>query len=90
MVNAYQVAILALLLPLARLGELLGYKRVYLWGLALFTLASVACTFSSTLMQLITARARQGAGAASMFALNAALVHAIFPRSQLGRAIAVN
>ncbi len=89
-VNAYQVAILALLMPLARLGDLFGYRKVYLSGLGLFTLASVACMFSSTLSQLSAARALQGAGAAGMFAINAALVRAIYPRRLLGRGIALN
>lgn len=89
-VNAYQVAILALLLPLARLGELYGYKRVYLLGLCLFTLASLGCVFSSTLPALSAARALQGLGAAGMFAINAALVRAIYPRRLLGRGIALN
>ena len=89
-VNAYQVTILALLLPLARLGELFGYRRIYLSGLALFTLASLACLFATSLAQLSAARALQGAGAAGMFALNAALVRAIYPRRLLGRGIAIN
>lgn len=89
-VNAYQVAILALLLPLARLGELYGYKRVYLSGLCLFTLASLACVFSHSLSALTAARALQGLGAAGMFAINAALVRAIYPRKLLGKGIALN
>ncbi len=89
-VNAYQLGILTLLLPLARLGELFGYKRVYLSGLGLFTLASLACLFSTTLPQLSAARALQGMGAAGMFALNAALVRAIYPQRLLGLGIAIN
>lgn len=89
-VNAYQVTVLALLLPLARLGELFGYRRIYLSGLALFTLASLACLFATSLAQLSAARALQGAGAAGMFALNAALVRAIYPRRLLGHGIAIN
>jgi len=89
-INAYQIAILALLLPLARLGDLYGYKKVYLTGLGLFTLASMACVVSRTLPELTAARAVQGLGAAGMFAINAALVRAIYPRRQLGRGIALN
>ncbi len=89
-VNAYQVAILTLLLPLARLGDLHGYRRVYLAGLAVFTLASAACVLSRSLPQLTAARTLQGLGAAGMFAINAALVRAIYPRRQLGRGIAIN
>ncbi|MDE2145691.1 MAG: MFS transporter [Burkholderiales bacterium] len=89
-VNAYQVSILALLLPLARLGELHGYRRVYLAGLALFALSSLACVVSRSLPVLSAARAFQGMGAAGMFAINAALVRAIYPRRMLGRGIALN
>ncbi len=42
-VNAYQVAILVSLLPLASLGDIIGYRRVYLSGLVLFSAASLAC-----------------------------------------------
>lgn len=89
-VNAYQVAILALMLPLARLGDLYGHKRVYLAGLALFTLASLGCVLSRTLEQLIAARVLQGLGGAGMFAINAALVRRIYPSRLLGRGIAIN
>src|SRR5580704_7704341 len=48
-VNGYQLAITISLLPLASLGEIVGYRRVYLAGLALFTLASLFCTLSHSL-----------------------------------------
>ncbi len=89
-VNAYQIAILAMLLPLARVGDLFGYKKVYLAGLALFTLASLACVLSHTLSQLLAARVLQGVGAAGMFAINAALLRSIYPSRQLGRGLAIN
>src|SRR5512134_1338682 len=55
-VNAYQLATLALLLPCAHLGERIGYRRVYLAGLAVFTLASLACVFAPSLLLLALAR----------------------------------
>ena len=63
-VNAYQLAILMLLLPLASLGEIVGYRRVSQSGLALFTLASLACALAPTLLTLSIARVIQGIGAA--------------------------
>ena len=90
LVNAYQLSILVLLLPLAMVGDLFGYRRVYLTGVALFTLASVACVVASGLGQLTLARALQGAGAAGLFAVNAALVRLIYPAHLLGRGIAIN
>ncbi len=89
-VNAYQVAILALLLPCATLGDLVGYRRVYLSGLALFTVSSLGCTLAHSLPLLAAARAIQGLGAAGIMSVNAALVRLIYPRRMLGRGIAIN
>ena len=89
-VNAYQVAILCLLLPCATLGDLIGYRRVYLSGLTLFTLASLGCTLAASLPMLAAARAVQGLGAAGIMAVNAALVRLIYPRRMLGRGVALN
>lgn len=89
-VNAYQVATLAMLLPCATLGDLIGYRRVYLGGVLLFTLASLACVFATSLTTLAAARALQGIGAAGIMGVNAALVRLIYPAQQLGRGIALN
>ena len=86
-VNAYQLAVTMALLPLASLGEILGYRRVYLGGLALFTLASLLCALSASLPVLIAARAFQGLGAAGIMSINIALVRFIVPREMLGRAV---
>ena len=89
-VNAYQLAILILLLPGAALGELIGYKRVYLGGVAIFALASFICFMATSLPMLTIARAFQGLGAAGIMAVNGALVRLVFPDHLFGRAIAVN
>ncbi len=86
-VNGYQLAVTMVLLPLAALGEIIGYKRVYLGGLALFTLASLFCALSETLPVLVAARALQGLGAAGIMSVNVALVRFIFPRAKLGGAV---
>jgi len=89
-VNAYQIATLVLLLPLATLGDLVGYRRVYLSGMALFALASLGAMLAPTLELLIAARAVQGMAAAGVMSVNAALVRLIYPRSQIGRGVAIN
>lgn len=89
-VNGYQLAITISLLPLASLGEIIGYRRVYLAGVALFTLASLFCTLSHSLPTLTVARVVQGFGAAGVMSVNTALVRFIYPRAQLGRGIGVN
>jgi len=86
-VNAYQLVITMLMLPLASLGEIVGYRRIYRIGLAVFTLASLACALSDSLAVLTAARVLQGVGAAGVMSVNAALVRFIYPRRQLGRGI---
>lgn len=89
-VNAYQVVIVVSLLPMASLGEIFGYHRVYLAGLALFTAASLACAFSTSLVELTVARVVQGFGAAGIMAINAALVRFTYPQRLLGRGMGLN
>lgn len=88
-VNAYQLVITILLLPLASLGEITGYRRIYRIGLAVFTLASLGCALSASLGLLTLARVVQGVGAAGVMSVNAALVRYIYPRRMLGRGIGI-
>jgi MFS transporter, DHA2 family, multidrug resistance protein len=89
-INAYQLAIVAALLPLAFLGEIVGYKRVYWAGLAVFTLGSFGCALSASLPLLVTARVVQGFGAAGIMSVNSALVRFIYPQAMLGRGLGNN
>ena len=89
-VNAYQLAIVALLLPLAALGERIGYRRVYIGGLVMFTLGSLACALSVSLATLIAARIAQGLGAAGIMAVNGALVRFTYPQKSLGHGVGLN
>ena len=89
-VNAYQIAITMVLLPAAALAEIIGYRRVYLFGLALFAVASLACGLAESLTGLAVARFAQGLGAACVMAINGALVRFTYPRAQLGRGIGYN
>jgi DHA2 family multidrug resistance protein-like MFS transporter len=87
-VTAYQLAMTICLLPFASLGDVYGYRRVYLAGLSVFTVASLLCGRSASLPMLIVARVLQGLGAAGIVSVNTALVRFIFPRSMLGRGVA--
>jgi len=89
-VNGYQLAITISLLPLSSLGDIVGYRRIYIWGLALFTVASLACAFSSTILMLAFARVIQGFGAAGIMSVNTALLRFIYPQRLLGRGIGIN
>lgn len=89
-VNAYQLAVTMTLLPMAALGEIVGYRRVYLVGVVVFTASSLGCAMSHTLMELTASRIAQGFGAAGMMSVNSALVRFIYPRAMLGRGFGVN
>ncbi len=89
-VNAYQLAITVTLLPLAALGDIVGYRRVYMVGLAVFTLGSLGCALSHTLTTLTAARVLQGLGAGGIMSINAALVRFTYPKRFLGRGIGLN
>ncbi|CAN5222303.1 MFS transporter [soil metagenome] len=89
-INAYQLAITVLLLPLAALGDRIGYRRIYLPGLLLFIIGSLACALSHSLVGLIASRVFQGIGAAAVMSMNAALVRSIYPSALLGRGLGHN
>ncbi|WP_217910408.1 MFS transporter [Paraburkholderia youngii] len=89
-VNAYQLAITISLLPMASLGDRIGYRRIYLSGLILFTVASLGCSLSNSLATLALARVVQGFGAAGIMSVNTAIVRMIYPPAQLGRGVSIN
>jgi DHA2 family multidrug resistance protein-like MFS transporter len=89
-VNAYQLAVTMTLLPLAALGEILGFRRVYLAGMVVFTVASLGCALAPSLPVLIVARLVQGIGAAGIMSVNSALLRYIYPRRTLGRGFGIN
>ena len=89
-VNIYQIALVATLLPLGALGEIVGHQRIYLGGLLLFTLASLGCALAWSLPSLTAARALQGLGASGIMSVNAALVRFVYPTHMLGRGFGQN
>ncbi|MEJ0064964.1 MAG: MFS transporter [Caulobacteraceae bacterium] len=89
-VNAYQLAIVVSLLPLASLGDIIGYRRIFRAGLILFTIASLACACSDSMATLTVARTLQGLGAAGVMSVNGALVRHIYPHAKLGQGIGFN
>ncbi len=89
-VSSYQLAVLIALLPCGALGEILGPRRVYLWGVALFTLASAACAFSSSLPMLVVSRFVQGFGGGAIMALATMNLRFAVPQKMLGAIIGLN
>lgn len=89
-VTAYQLAMMMSLLPLAALGEIVGYRRVYIGGLVLFTAASLFCAVAWSLPAVTIARFLQGLGAAGIMSVNTAVIRYIYPTSSLGRGVGIN
>ena len=89
-VNAFQLVIMMTLLPFSTLGELYSYKKVYLGGVAVFTVASVFCTLSHSLPMLIASRAFQGLGASMMMSVNTSIAKLVFPKRHLGKGVSIN
>jgi EmrB/QacA subfamily drug resistance transporter len=86
----YLLTISSLLLFFGRLGDILGYKKVYLWGLAGFIIGSGLCGLSPTIHWLIFFRAIQGLAAGMMMAVPYAIITASFPPTERGKAMGIN
>jgi MFS transporter, DHA2 family, multidrug resistance protein len=89
-VNASQIALMICLLPVAALADIVGYRHVYRFGLALFCLASLGCVMAPSFGWLIAARTVQGLGGAAIMSIQPALVRSIYPRQMLGRGLGFN
>ncbi len=89
-VVAYLLVVGALLLPVGRLGEVVTFKRVYLVGFTIFTLASVCCGLAPSETALIAFRMVQAVGAAMIMAMGPAIVARTFPAEERGRALGLN
>ena len=84
---AYLLTIAAILVPVGRLADSVGRKRIWMTGLALFSLGSALCGGAPALLPLVLARGLQGVGAAMIMTLGPALLTQVFPSAQRGRAL---
>jgi EmrB/QacA subfamily drug resistance transporter len=87
-IGGYAFAYAAFLITGGRLGDRYSYRRLFIGGMAVFTLASAACGLAGTPAALIIARVAQGFGAALMVPQVLALVTALFPPAERHRALA--
>lgn len=86
----YLLTISSLLLFYGRLGDILGYKTVFLFGLGGFVVASGLCSLSPTIYWLIAFRAVQGLAAGMMMAVSFAIITASFPPEERGKALGIS
>jgi len=83
----FLLASIVCLLPMGKLADRFGKRRVFLWGTVLFTLSSALCIVTPDMGFLLAARALQGAAAAMLYATNMSIVALSFPPEQRGRAL---
>lgn len=89
-VNAYQLVVTMCLLGFAAIGDVWGYKRVFLWGVSIFIIGSILCATSRSFEMMVAARVLQGVGGACTMSINTALLRLIFPPSRIGRVMGAN
>jgi EmrB/QacA subfamily drug resistance transporter len=86
-ITAYLVTLTGLLLFFGRVAEFTGRSVLFIAGLAVFTLASLACGVSASLRQLVAFRVVQGVGGAMVFSISSAILFLAFPPQERGRAM---
>lgn len=89
-INAYNLTLVVLLLPFSAMAERIGFRRMFGFGLILFTLASLGCALAYSLNTLIGARIFQGVGASCLMSLVGGLTRNIYPLDKLGRGLSWN
>lgn len=85
-VLGYLLALGTLLLVFGRLGDIVGYRRVYVWGIAIFGVASLLCGLSGNVWALSGFRVLQGVGSGMVQAIGPALLVLAFPAEERGKA----
>ena len=88
-VNAYGITVAADIISAAALGDRLGRRRIFVCGVALFTLASAACALAPNASLLIAARALQGFGGATVLPLSLTILTTAFPAERRGMIVGV-
>ena len=86
---AYIISAAVFIVPLSRLSDIIGRKRIFLWGVAIFTIASCICSLAPTYQILFIARFVQGIGGAMLFGTSTAIVTQVFPKVERGRALGI-
>jgi len=87
---SFLLSSVAVLLPVGKLADITGRKKIFIYGNILVTLASALCALSTNTFMLISSRLLQGIGGAMMFGTGTAMITSAFPPQQRGRAIGIN
>jgi EmrB/QacA subfamily drug resistance transporter len=88
--TSYILAAAMFLVPFGRLADIHGRKRVFAYGMWIFTFSSLALAFSPSAAVLITLRVLQGFGSAMIFGTGMAILTSVFPAAERGRVLGIN
>jgi EmrB/QacA subfamily drug resistance transporter len=88
--TAYLLASAIFLVPLGKVADLYGRKRIFTCGILTFTVASLGSSVSQSAVMLVCFRIVQGIGAAAMYCIAAAILTSVFPPRELGRVLGIN
>jgi EmrB/QacA subfamily drug resistance transporter len=88
--SAYILATAMVLLPVGRLADIIGRKKIFTLGIILFVITSFLCALSPDVHWLIAFRALQGFGSALFFGTGLAIISSVFPPGERGRALGIN
>ena len=88
--SVYLLTISCLILLFGRLGDMIGYKKVFLSGIAAFVITSALCGISQNIWMLISFRALQGLAASAMMSVSFAIITAAFPPNERGKALGIS
>ena len=89
-VNGYQLAIVVSILPISSLAEIIGCRKIFLFGSLMFCVTSLLCAFSDSFTTLFAARIFQGFSASAILSVSVALIRRIYPKEQIGRGMGIN
>lgn len=87
---SFLLASVAVLLPVGKIADIAGRKRIFIYGNIIVALASVMCGLSTNSVMLISFRVLQGIGGAMMFGTGTAMITSAFPPEKRGRALGIN
>ncbi len=89
-VSIYLLTTAVFMLPFGRLGDIMGRKKVFMYGLVMFTLTTSAITFSKSIGYFLFFRSLQGLSSAMIFGNSMAIITSVFPPGERGKAMGIN
>ena len=87
---AYSLASATFLVPLGKLADIHGRKKVFLYGMTVFTVASLCLGFATSQAMLIAFRVVQGIGSAMLFGTGVSILTSVYPAGERGKALGIN